>query len=207
MGAKKPDFRLVDGVQVTSLKGISEGYSEHLTDKGFYMFTINVSAENIPSLFLSLSSLVREPAFFLVELGANEAEEKELRRNASDPFHKNVYYLDDIDFMRAKKVFLSNERLLVHDGMVNFGFGSHNGYDEVFVGGYKIFEIYTDSPEKYRRKLAELGVPQTLTRTVWDNFDKDSPGTRNALAEEPTIWDMLDQMMSEGFYRAEIRED
>lgn len=138
----------------------------------------------------------------------NESEELKLRNNETDPFHKAVYYLDGIDFKRAETVFRSHECLLVHDGMVNFGFGSYKGHDEVYVGGYKIFEIYADSPEKYRYKLAELGIPQTKDlRTVWDNFDKDSPGRRNVLSEKPTIWDMLEQMKSEGFYRAETRED
>jgi hypothetical protein len=198
LGSKKSDFKLPDGVQVSKLSGIHEGYSERQKEKGFYVFTVNVSAENISNYFLKLSALVEEPAFFLLELGLNE----------TDPFHKAVYYLDGIDFKKAETVFRSHERLLVHDGMVNFGFGSHNGHDEVYVGGYKIFEIYADSPEKYRCKLAELGIPQTENfRTVLDNFDKDSPGRRNALSEKPTIWDMLEQMKSEGFYRAETRED
>jgi hypothetical protein len=208
LGSKKSDFRLPDGVQVSKLSGIHEGYSERQAEKGYYVFTVNVSAENIPNYFLKLSALVEEPAFFLLELGLNESEELNLRNNETDPFHKAVYYLDGIDFKKAETVFRSNERLLVHDGMVNFGFGSHNGHDEVYVGSYKIFEIYADSPEKYRRKLAELGIPQSKDfRTVWDNFDNDSPGRRSALSEKTTIWDMLEQMKSEGFYRAETRED
>ncbi|MGW8179092.1 MAG: hypothetical protein ACWGQW_10055, partial [bacterium] len=207
MESNRSEFLLPDGIEITSLKGIHEGYSESLADDGYYIFTINVSADNISRYFLTLSELVKEPAFFLVEMGLNESEERQLRHKETDPFHKAIYYLDGIDFKKAEAFFLTHERLLVHDGMVNFGFGSHQGHDEVFVGGYKTFTIYADSPEKYRSALAELGVPVVSgIRTVWDNFNQNSPGRRNALQEKPNIWDMLEQMKSEGFYRAETRE-
>lgn len=201
-------FQLAEGIEVSSLEGISEGYSEDQTEEGYHLFTVNVSAENIPTYFLALSQMVGEPAYFVVEVPVDEAEEQQLRQDETDPFHKAVYYLDGIDYKQAEAIFRSHQRLFVHDGMVNFGFGSQQGYDEVFVGEYKIFTIFADSPEKYRKTLAQLGVPfRPELRTVWDNFTQDTPGRRSVLREKPTIWDMLEQMKLEGFYYAETRED
>jgi hypothetical protein len=92
--------------------------------------------------------------------------------------------------------------------MLNFGFGSLRGHDEVFVGDYKVFEIYADAPDKYRRALKDLGIPWNRElRTVWQNITQTSPGRRTALKEETNIWDMLDQLKRIGLYRAETRED
>ena len=85
--------------------------------------------------------------------------------------------------------------------MANFGFGSHQGHDEVFVGPYKMFEIYADTPEKYRLVLQDLGLKQQdPLKTVWENFRQDAPRRRNRIDGKPSIWDMLDELKKRGFY-------
>jgi hypothetical protein len=199
---------MVDGIEVACLDGIEESYSEKQTAERYYVFQVNVSAENIADYYLALSAHVSGLAFFLLEYPINESEEVQLRKESSDPFHRAVYYLDGIDSERGQEIFKSYARLLVHDGLVNFGYGAHEGHDEVYVGGYKIFWIYADEPEKYRRALKELGVPRvTELKTVWDTFTEDSPGERNALREKPTAWDMVEELRGQGLYRAEVGED
>ncbi len=152
-------FQLAEGIEVSSLEGISEGYSEDRTEEGYHLFTVNVSAENIPSYFLTLSQMVGEPAYFVVEVPVDEAEEQQLRQDDTDPFHKAVYYLDGIDYTQAEAIFRSYQRLFVHDGMVNFGFGSQQGYDEVFVGEYKIFTIFAELTGEIPQCFGTTGRP------------------------------------------------
>jgi hypothetical protein len=202
-------FRVVQGVEVSDLTGIEEAYSVKLVSEGYHVFTINVSAEKIPQAFRRLASEVTEPAFFLLELPTHRDIEEQLRKKPRDPLHRDVYYLDGLTWRGAEEVFVNYEFLLTHDGETNFGYGSHSGHDEVFVGAYKVFYVYADDAAKYRLALRELGyeeVPQV--KTVWDTFTQQSPGRRNALTKStPTIWQMADELKQQGLYLAERRPD
>lgn len=202
-------FRLVQGVEVANLSGLEEAYSVKLVPKGYHVFTVNVSAEKIPKAFRRLASEVAAPAFFLLELPTHRDVEEELRTSPSDPFHRDVYYMDGLTWPVAEDIFAGYEFLLTHDGEANFGYGSRVGRDEVFVGAYKIFYIYADNAEKYHVALRELGyqeVPQM--KTVWDNFTQQSPGRRSVLTDTtPTIWQMAEQLKEKGLYLAERRAD
>lgn len=202
-------FRTVDGVTVPDLTGVAEGYSEKTAPAGYSEFTVNVSAERLASVFRELSRQVAGIGFFLLETGTHRDIEVTLRHKPSDPLHKDVHYLDGITVERAHAILTANERNLIHDGGVNFGFGSHKGHDEVFVGPYKIVTIYADAPEKYREALKRLGFPKRATlKTVWDNFGPTTPGKRTIVADaKPTRWEMIDALKAEGLRFAERRDD
>ncbi len=202
-------FQLPNGIQVADLSGIREAYSVTVAPDGYHVFTVNVSAENIHDVFCRLAAEVNQPAFLLLETGTHRDVEAQLRKNDADPLHKDVYYLDGVKWPTAKSILDSYAELFTHDGQLNYGFGSHEGHDEVFVGPYKIFTIYADDPAKYETAFAELGIGKVESvKTVWDNFTQDSPGQRNALTEAtPTIWDMIEQLKQQGLYLAERRED
>jgi hypothetical protein len=203
---QKP-FQLAEGIQAPNLEGISEGWDEHKSEQGYYVTRINVSCEHISSYFLRLISQIEEPGFFVIELPASETEESTLRKTKMDPFHVNVYYRDGITLPYAEQLFKRYERLLVNDGMVNFGFGNPNG-QEVFVGGFKLFVIYSSRPEEFREALSNLRVPQrTELKTLMDNFGEETPGKRSVLHEDPDIWTMLDELKTMGFYLAETRDN
>ena len=101
------------------------------------------------------------------------------------------------------------QSFFVHDGSLGFGYGAHGVKDEVFVSGYKIFAIYTQTPEKYAASLGELGFRQEARlRTVRDTFTPSTPGNRSRIrVEGRTIYDMVDELKKEGLYLAERRED
>ena len=202
-------FRLARGVHVPDLTGIREAYSTEVSTRGHTVFTVNVSAERLELVFRRLSSEVVEPGFFLLETGTPEAVEKELRRSSTDPLHKDVRYLDDISYQDLVQILRRYGDLLVHDGGVNFGFGSGTGIDEVFVGPYKVLQIYADDPQKYILALSDLGLERDPElRTVWSNFTRENPGTRQVLTDvETTIWDMIGELEREGLYFAERRAD
>ena len=202
------EFQTVEGVKVADLTGVFEGYCVQQATEGPWVFTVNVSAERLFPVFRKLAVQVNDPGFFLFETGSHRDVEEQLRKSPADPFHKDVFYLDGIDVERALQLISEHERNLVHDGGVNFGYGSHEGTDEVFVGPYKILYIYADDPGKYREVLDELGFPRRDPLvTVWDNFGPDSPGERGILPDaKPTRWEMIEILMSQGLYFAERRE-
>jgi hypothetical protein len=137
------------------------------------------------------------------------ASSARLRKGSSDPFHRDVYYLDGLTWPVADGIFTSYEVLLTHDGEANFGYGSHTGHDEVLVGAYKIFYVYADNAEKYQVALQEMGFQETpQVKTVWHTFTQQSPGRRNVLTDaNPTIWQMAEELKEKGLYLAERRPD
>lgn len=201
-------FKLPEGIEVANLSGIFEAYSVKRMPDGHYVFTLNVSAENIATVFCRLAAEVNEPAFLLFEMPTHRDIEEQLRKSDTDPFHRDIYYFDGLVWDNAKGIFDQYQYLLYNDGEVNFGLGSHEGHDEVFVAAYKIFHIYADDPRKYHEALKELGfeeVPQV--KTVWENFSEQAPGRRLVLKNaDPTIWQMVEQLKDRGLYLAERRE-
>lgn len=201
-------FSIVRGNSVPNLEGIAEGFSI-VSSGNSYQFTINVSAENIDNVFKSLCGKVRTPGFLLLEHGTNRNIEKQLRKSDSNPFHKDVYYLDGLDWESFLDLYIEYSELLVHDGGINLGFGSHSGLDEVFVGPYKIFTIFTDEVEKYIEVLTSLDLPRVeKIKTVLQNFTKDSPGGRMTIKHNDIgIHEMVEKLSKRGMYLAERRED
>lgn len=204
----RPAFATVEGCQVPDLTGIHEGYSETSAD-GYQVFTVNVSAENIATTFLRLAELPRGPVFFTIEVGTCKDVEATLRKKDSDPLHRDVYYLDGLSPEAAGKVFTAYERIFANDGEINFGIGSHQKHDEVFVGAYKVFYIYTVEPDKYRLALDAMGFrAEPKIKTVWKTFTPDLPGKRAVLTKTTkTIWDVVEELKKQGLRLAERRDD
>lgn len=201
-------FNLVKGVSVSNLQDIYECYSIDINDK-YTSICINVSAENIENLFKRLCSCVRTPGFFVLEVPTNANVEADIRKNNMDSFHNDVYYLDGGSYSDLLNLFDKYKELLINDGFIKFGFGSHKGYDEVFVVDYKIFQIYTDEPEKYFVILNEIGVNENKNyKNVWDNFSKKTPGVVKAYEIEGfSVYDMIDELKKMGLYFAERRAE
>lgn len=202
------DFKMVRGCKVPDLRGIHEAYSIR-TEERFYFFEINVSAENVETVFRELSAEVREPAFLVLEHGTNRFVEEELRKSDTDPFHKDVHYLDGLTYKGLMELFDKYGELLVNDGGSSFGFGSHKGIDEVLVTRYIIFNIYTDDPEKYENRLIKLGFnKEEVLKTVWDTFTPETPGECESIEINGLdIYGLVEQLNIMGMYLAERRED
>ncbi|HPH97807.1 MAG TPA: hypothetical protein PKW33_16505 [Anaerolineaceae bacterium] len=202
-------FKLADGVCVTDIADIEEGYARQQTDEGYTVITVNISADRLEEIYLGLVNLVTAPGFAIVEIPVPQDVEKRLRQGPEDPYHKDVFYLDGITPEIYRGIFMPAAPLLIHDGMVTFGFGSHKGHDEVFVGRYKLTTIYADEPEKYIHFLKAQGYRRfEPLKTVFDTFTPSTPGsTRMIKVRGKTIYDMVKEWMRQGFYYAERRED
>ena len=180
-----------------------------VAEDGYHVFTVNVSAENIHGLFCRLAAEVNEPGFLVLETSVQRDIEQELRGKGTDLFQRDVHILGDLKWPDAKSIVDCYAELLTHDGILNFGFVSHAGRDEVFVGPYKIFTIYADEPSRYETALDEMGFTKVEhLKTVWDNFTQDSPGQRRPLTDtDPTVSVMLEQLKQKGLSFVERRED
>jgi hypothetical protein len=205
----QPEFKLAAGVKVADLRGIKEGFSVEEADDGASVITVNVSAEKLQTIYLGLAGLVRVPGFAVVEIPSNEKGEVKLRKDSTAPFHKDTYYLDGISFDYYQSFFLYYSPLFIDDGFITFGFGTHSGYDEVFVGRYKIFSIHTDEPRKYVQYLKAQKYQQRLPlKTVYDTFTRETPGsTEMVTIRGKTIYDLIEHLQQKGFYFAERREE
>lgn len=201
-------FQMVQGNYVPSLQEIQEGYTKQYTGN-YWCLVINVSAEHIEKLFCDLCTLVRQPSFLLFEHGTNANIEEQLRMSDQAPSHKDVFYIDGLDYARFEEIYNKYRELLVQDGEICFGLGSHDGIDEVYVGAYKIFNIYTDIPEKYEQVLHKEGFELLEEmKTVWETFTPDKPGMRKTVnINGIDIYEMIEELKEQGLYFAERREE
>jgi len=201
-------YKVVKGNHVPCLDGIEEGYSLSKTSE-YSEILINVSAENIEKVFSTLCRKVKTPAFLVLEHGTNASIEETLRKCNTDPLHKDIYYLDGLKTESFFQLYEQYKELLINDGMINFGYASHDCMDEVFVGPYKIFTIYSNEIEKYVDALFELSILRVeKLKTVWDNFSSDMPGSINSVNYNGMdIYSMIGELTKIGLYLAERRED
>lgn len=201
-------FQLAEGVSVSNLDGVSEGYSVKQTQAGYFHFVANISVERLETAFLTLAALVHEPGHLIIEKFTHRDDEERLRKSEIDPFHWDVFYFDSISLTSFRSMFERYSRIFVHCGGTNFGFGSGQGTDEVFVAKYKIVVIYADEPQKYIDALEELRIPKrSELKTVWFNFTEDTPGHASVITVEgKTIHEVVEELKEEGLYFSERRE-
>jgi hypothetical protein len=204
-----PEFRAVDGVVVPDLHLLSEGFQVRKRHDGVWEIRVTVSAERIPDVFRRLVARIQGLGYFVLETGTHRDEEEKLRKESTDDFHCDVWYLDGIQPADAIAIFDAHERLLVHDAMIRFGFGSHAHMNEVFIGAYKLFYLFVLNPAPATEFLRDLGFPEVAElRTAWSNFTDQRPGSRLALVDEhPSQDDLLSALRARGLRLAERRPD
>ena len=114
-----------------------------------------------------------------------------------------------MNFSDMKNLWEKCAEFCLDDGATTFGFGSHQGYDEVFVSKYKIFDVITKTPEKYEALLRQFGIPKIeRLRTVWDNFTQDKPGCSHTVeVDGKNIYALVEELKEEeGLYFYEHQE-
>jgi hypothetical protein len=201
------EFQLARGIHVSDLSGIAEGYAARRMRRGHTAFVINVSAGRLVDVVRRLSSLVAQPGFLVIDVPFTArpagAAPDDAAENARD-----VYYLDRLDHAGFSEIFEAYSGLLLHDGMINFGYGSLARHDEVFVAAYKIVKVFSVEPKKYERALAGLGFnKRQKLKTVWDNISAAAPGRKFGLEiDGRRCEDVLAELKQRGLYFAERRD-
>ena len=173
---------------------------------------VNVDASRLAHIFRELAGLVPDPGFLVLETPCNEVREMELRKTDDDPNHRDVYYLDGLEQSRFQTLFTNYSDLLIHDGFVQFGYGSHDTSrtNEVFVGDFKVLWIFAIDPEPYEEKIRGWRIPRVeKLLTARDTFTQEHPGYKNRWSRGNfDIYEMLETLIrSEGLYHAKTIED
>ncbi len=154
LGGYSVSLILPSGVTVTNPGNIHECYEVierlHPSDGlPFYSFAINIGADKLRPLLESFCEGLAEPGFFLCEIPATQQEEAELRKSEDDPSHRNAYYKDGCSRQELLDLLSRYGEWLIEDGMSCFGFASHESKDEIYVGKYKIVNIFTHDSDRY----------------------------------------------------------
>jgi hypothetical protein len=190
---KKHRFLLATGVQVANMDGVVEGFSLQQTSRGYSTITINISADRLRKVYLGLVALVTTPGYAIIELPTPKEIEDSLNAGSPFEFHHDVYYSNVIPFRYYKSLFNQYSRFFIEDGLICFGYKSSNKMDEVFVGRYKVANIFTYAPDKYVSFLEANGYPRfEKLMTVWDKFTEDEPGkTSQVTFDGHNVYDLL----------------
>ena len=200
-------FTLAKGMTVPNLDGIHECYKVEERN-GAFVFTANVSNQNIEKLIRSFCESLEEPCFFILEIPTNEGDESELRKENTSPFHCDVFYWDGLSVCGLLEIVRKHGDLLINDGLTCFGFASHASHDELYFGKYNIATIFSSDEERHRGLFARLNIPQEEEiKTVWDSFSQTAPGRAERISiNGKDIYNVLDSLKTEGLYFAERRE-
>ena len=69
--------------------------------------------------------------------------------------------------------------------------------------------IFANDPTKYTQALDSIEYENVQDlETVWDNFTPDTPGTTEMITVSgKTVYDLVEELLQEGFYFAECRDD
>ena len=130
------NFYLVEGVAADDLEGVRSAYSADVQNGSVDAV---LSAELLLPLAEKAVRLLQERVFFFIELPCTRQQEQSLRKNNTDGFHYDVYYLDGCTMPVAEALLKRYGELLVNDGICRFGFGSHESGEEIFLSQMKCF--------------------------------------------------------------------
>lgn len=206
------NFQLAKGIEISDISRVQEAYCI-TKEKDYFLLRINVSGEKIENMFLELSKKVKQPAFFILETPTNKEIEERLRKTPQDDFHKDVFYLNSLNYNGLQIFFNKYKETLIHNGGISFGYSSYSTggqvMDEVYVGSYKIFHIYTNEPHKYEFLLKKHDyAKKDKLITLRDVINRDNQGTRIiSLPGALQPYKLIEELEKEGLEFAERRTD
>ncbi len=196
-------FKLIQGVDVNNIENVHSAYS--IDENGIYSV---LSAEIYEEAVSELVGKLVEPVFFFLEIPCSAEEEKMLRKSKSDPYHYNIYYLDNCTIPVAKAIMERYGELLANDGVSRFGFGSHSSNEEIYCKGYQTVSVYGDV-NKFKTVFEKENIPcEAEIKTLWDVLSYENTGTCSTVEiNGETVNDIEVNLKSEGMYLADTVEE
>ncbi len=200
-------FQLPSGITIQK-HSLKEGYTCEPYDEDAWKFTALISSERIADCLAQLFDTLEYPGFLILETPASKQQEENLSTEDTK-FHKNVYYWEGLSKEAAQAVYEENRVLLINDGLSSFGFGSHFGKEEVFVGRYKTIYIWTKTPEKFMFLLGGMDLRQRpVLFTLGDYIHSTNPCDLYSIqVNGMTVYDLIDTMLPKGLYLAKTTEE
>jgi hypothetical protein len=142
------NFKTVNSITIPQIDILKEEYQIQQKNDRFN-FTINVSAENIDKMFLEFAKCIKTPGFIILEVPSNLNYERQFQLDGIKEFHREVFYLDGLEWVDFLVIHNNFSEYFINDGLVCYGFGSQVTNDEIFIGKYKIFSIWSKNVEPF----------------------------------------------------------
>lgn len=185
----------------------AERLCEEYTVKDGYIMA-NVSRGRIEEVFQHFCAVQQERLYFFIEIPTSEEDEKRLRKNDSDPYHNDVYYIDGLFNEQALIILLKYSELLINDGVSKFGFGAHDGTAELMKDKYNIMVLWAENMEQYGDffDVHDIHVSDNYI-SAWDTFSEEHSGQcRSIKINGVSVYDLPEKLKDMGMYFAEYRE-
>ncbi len=185
------------GCVVDNAEKIVESYEV----KDGYIFA-NVENQNAKTLIFDFISKIPE-GFLFLEMPILEGD---LALKSDDgAYDREVYYLDGLTTTEMQELFKRYNDILLEDGLIAFGFGSHNSYEQIGFDKYNLLTIVSENLEKTQTDLLKMGVKKVdKLITAWDIFDKDSGGKSSLVTiNKKTIYHVKNELEEIGLYKGE----
>lgn len=197
-------LKMVKGCSVPDASALFEEYE--IGDRCVFA---NVSVDKIGLIFKDFISMHDEPMFFILETPTNMKDEEKLRKDDKSPFHKDVYYIDGLDKEHAEVILDIYGKLLIDDGMSQFGFGLHSGSAELMKEKYNVMTFWTKDGKRYADLFERYGISRSKKIvTAWQTFTQENPGECRSLdIDGKSVYDLPDELSEWGIYLAERREN
>lgn len=189
---------------------LSKGYQINNTNQIKECFVIegdniliNVDADNYLEIMKSMSLLIPEPCFFILEVPCSKEKETELNKDKEDTLHNDVYYLDNINHEFMLSILNDLGDILISDGISSFGFSSLKDQIEIMKCKYNLISIYSKTMDPFIQKLKELGIEEVDNIiTAGDLINKDNPVIckRYVSPKGKDIFDIVKTLSKVGMY-------
>lgn len=167
-------MKLNNCYNVKNINGVVEGFKVENNK-----IICNISASNFKTVMLNLLQKLKMPCFLIIEEPCDELQESKLRKTNRDPFHKNIYYLDNIDKKTMNFLMDKFGDVLINDGLSNFGFGSLTEQMEIYKGKYNSLYVFANDKmiDIFKEVLTKSGINEDKKLTIVnDILNGNNPG-------------------------------
>lgn len=176
------------------------------------LFTANVSAQKtLPLLEDFIKLHENERLFFILELPTPQTAEPKDENGNIITFHKDIYYLDDCTSAMIRDVLDIVGKILLDDGISQFGVGSHITNDEMMICKYNIVNLYRNDEQStlYDGFFENAGIrKENNLVTASDMLSPATPGECTMCEQDGrTVYDIPPVFAELGMYMAERCEE
>jgi len=168
------------------------------------LIVANVGADKLSDMLQRFIMLHKDDSlFFILELPEKD-DKAPVRKPGTD-----VYYMDALSREEALTFLMRTEKLLLADGMSQFGFGAGKSGEEIFVRKYNVVTVFSPDAVRYEAFMESFGIKKAAHLvTAGDTFSEEHPGVSHLVTVDgKTVYDIPEDFMEWGMYLGETKEE
>jgi len=200
-------LKIFKGCEVPDAEKLENAY-EVLGDN---MLNANADADKVEAILLDFVKLHEdEPIYFFLELPPEYRSEIQVSSGQNIIGEDNeTYYIDGIDFAKAKELLAQYGDILINDGISRFGFGGNFSNDHLVVDKYNVLNLFAQEVEPVQKIFEAYGLQQVEALvTAWDTFTEEEPGIcTRYIKDDVDVFSLPALLGSWGIYLLNIRPD